>query len=304
MKNFNIDWHECQRPGFPPFLYANALGHYLKVFQLRPREGDTATRYGATHDEAGEEWPIGSTDGYASIDEAKGAVGTWLAKEVRELQGESIGEPHSGPAFALTGGLSYGLKFLEALQPHLTDWDAVEVAPCATADGHDGLYFRSYATGRGIRVQSCSRTNYVAMWTGEVYELDDFEAYESRTSPTYFHESEIAAYARSSGTSYLSSERSTAAKMYHGASEATPPKRSDMRPLELLTGLHAPTQSGAGPAPDGEVLDLLCLLNNIVEGEVGRQTLYTLSKGQGTETEDGKNWLAAAAAVKRLKAGL
>lgn len=302
MTDFNIEWHEAQRPGFAPFLYANALGHYLKVFQIPPRGSETVTRYGATHDEAGEEWAIGSREGYASEDEAKTAVATWLAKQVRELRGDGAGEIHPGPAFALTAGLSYGLKFLEAVRPHLTDWDAVEVVPCNTADGHNGLYLRSYATGQGIHIQSCSRTNYVAMSTGEISELDDFDANKDRISTTYFHESEIAAYAKSSGTSYLSSERSTAARTCHSAGGENYPKRSDMRLLEVLTA--PPASTGASSAPGDAVLDLLVLLSNLVEGEVGRHTLNTLARGQGTETEDGKNWLAAAATVKRLKAEL
>jgi len=39
------------------------------------------------------------------------------------------------------------------------------------------------------------------------------------------------------------------------------------------------------------------LLRKIVEGDVGRQTLHKLSTGQGTETDDGRVWLAAKAAI-------
>jgi hypothetical protein len=44
------------------------------------------------------------------------------------------------------------------------------------------------------------------------------------------------------------------------------------------------------------------LLRQIIEGEVGRQTLHKLSIGQGTETDDGRVWLAAKAVVDDLAA--
>jgi hypothetical protein len=43
-------------------------------------------------------------------------------------------------------------------------------------------------------------------------------------------------------------------------------------------------------------------LRKLVDGEVGRHTLWTLSKGQGTDTEDGRNWLEAKSAVDATKA--
>lgn len=55
------------------------------------------------------------------------------------------------------------------------------------------------------------------------------------------------------------------------------------------------------PLTSSEVSDLLCKL---VDSDVGRDTLWKLSRGQGTETEDGKAWLAAAAASARLKGSL
>lgn len=58
-----------------------------------------------------------------------------------------------------------------------------------------------------------------------------------------------------------------------------------------------PTQSvreSAGHLQD-ERATLLDLLRNLVHGDVGRSTLQKLSEGQGTETDDGKTWLAAKA---------
>lgn len=45
-----------------------------------------------------------------------------------------------------------------------------------------------------------------------------------------------------------------------------------------------------------ELRGLLCQL---VDGDVGRNTLWKLSEGQGTETPDGKTWLAAKAVADR-----
>jgi hypothetical protein len=46
---------------------------------------------------------------------------------------------------------------------------------------------------------------------------------------------------------------------------------------------------------------LLDLLSKLVGSDVGRNTLWKLSTGQGTETEDGKAWLAAQATVIRAR---
>ena len=43
--------------------------------------------------------------------------------------------------------------------------------------------------------------------------------------------------------------------------------------------------------------ELLDLLRKIIGGDVGRNTLWKLSCGQGTETLDGKTWLAAKAVI-------
>lgn len=43
--------------------------------------------------------------------------------------------------------------------------------------------------------------------------------------------------------------------------------------------------------------ELLDLLRTIVDGDVGRNTLWKLSCGQGTGTLEGKTWLAAKAAI-------
>jgi hypothetical protein len=58
------------------------------------------------------------------------------------------------------------------------------------------------------------------------------------------------------------------------------------------------------PVPPAETLDLLDLLTRLVDSDVGRDTLWKLSKGQGTATEDGKAWLAAEATVTRLQGSL
>lgn len=50
--------------------------------------------------------------------------------------------------------------------------------------------------------------------------------------------------------------------------------------------------------------ELLSLLQKLVEGDVGKNTLWKLSQGQGTETEDGKTWLAAKSVVGRSKSSL
>lgn len=42
---------------------------------------------------------------------------------------------------------------------------------------------------------------------------------------------------------------------------------------------------------------LLDLLRKLIDGDVGQQALWKLSEGQGTETADGKTWLAAKAVV-------
>jgi hypothetical protein len=41
------------------------------------------------------------------------------------------------------------------------------------------------------------------------------------------------------------------------------------------------------------------LLRNLVHGDVGQNTLWKLSQGQGTETADGKTWLVAKALIER-----
>src|ERR1700687_4501215 len=45
--------------------------------------------------------------------------------------------------------------------------------------------------------------------------------------------------------------------------------------------------------------ELLDLMRKLVDGDVGQNTLWKLSQGQGTETADGKTWLAAEAVVNR-----
>ncbi|MBY0242462.1 MAG: hypothetical protein K2X55_24425 [Burkholderiaceae bacterium] len=55
---------------------------------------------------------------------------------------------------------------------------------------------------------------------------------------------------------------------------------------ERAFGKHAPAQ-----------VDSTELLRAMVAGDAGRQILQRLADGQGTETEDGKAWLAAQAAV-------
>jgi hypothetical protein len=302
MKNFDIEWHEYHPTGGQRQLYADVLGYHFEIVPV-VWPGQSGPAYLAQYKEAeasnGETWPIGLND-RATEDEAKAAVDTWLAMQVQEVRATGIPQVVLGPVFELSGGLVYGQKFLEALRPHLTHWDAVKVLPAADEDGHTGLYLSSSATGQGIRVMSCSRAEHVAMSTGTIFELDDVTANEDSICTTYFHESEIASYAWSSGTAYLSSDRTTSARMYHD--KASQPARSDMRPREILQAEPAP--GSASPAPAGEVLDLLGLLSRLVEGEVGRHTLWVLSKGQGTETEDGKAWLEAAGAVSRLKAGV
>jgi hypothetical protein len=47
--------------------------------------------------------------------------------------------------------------------------------------------------------------------------------------------------------------------------------------------------------------ELLDLLTKIVDGDVGCNTLWKLSTGQGTETVDGKTWLAARDVVTSAK---
>lgn len=49
--------------------------------------------------------------------------------------------------------------------------------------------------------------------------------------------------------------------------------------------------------------DGMALLRKLVTGAVGRATLQKLADGQGTETEDGKAWLAAQAAIAAQKGG-
>jgi hypothetical protein len=90
--------------------------------------------------------------------------------------------------------------------------------------------------------------------------------------------------------------------------------KSDMPPACAVTveTPPAPQASRAAPAP-GETLTqrvrehsdriqkehdvLLDLLRNLVQGDVGRSTLRKLADGQGTETIDGKTWLAAKAVI-------
>jgi hypothetical protein len=48
--------------------------------------------------------------------------------------------------------------------------------------------------------------------------------------------------------------------------------------------------------------ELLDLLSKIIDGDVGRNTLWKLSTGQGTETAEGKTWLAAQDVVTAVKA--
>lgn len=61
--------------------------------------------------------------------------------------------------------------------------------------------------------------------------------------------------------------------------------------------------SPAAQAPEGApaVVDIL---RSIVEGEVGRWNLSKLDDGQGTDTDDGRNWLAAREFVRGLPGSL
>lgn len=46
-----------------------------------------------------------------------------------------------------------------------------------------------------------------------------------------------------------------------------------------------------------EIERLHAALNGLLTGDVGRQTLHKLATGQGTDTDDGRAWLRAAAMV-------
>lgn len=284
MNHFDIEWNQFQETVRPAFWHANVLGYYVKVFPIVGRTPERSTRYCATHDEAGEAWPIGSGDGYWSVDEAKAAVDTWLASRVRELRAGAGQQLRSETQVELTVGLGYALKFLDSLRTRLSASDCVEVVPVASAEGESGLYFRNESTGYGVRILSSTRKEYVTMSTGVLSDLDEALDENDRISTTYFHETEMASYARVAAKMYLSDGREIAGRMYHPG--PTPARLSERQ--------NTP----------GVALDLFDLLSRLVGGDVGRQTLNTLSTGQGTETEDGKNWLTAAATVERLKAGL
>jgi hypothetical protein len=75
---------------------------------------------------------------------------------------------------------------------------------------------------------------------------------------------------------------------------------------ETLESIAAPGTLTLGASEDMRRLraqrdELLDLLSKIVDGDVGRNTLWKLSTGQGTETLDGKTWLAAQDIVNAAK---
>lgn len=215
MNQFNIDWHEFYPTGGKPELQANVLGYHIEIFQGLPLTSDLPAVYCARYREAnssGETWPIVLVE-RDTEEQAKAQVNAWLAKQVRAVGSVDISNACKDAGFDLAVGLRYALQFMEALRPHLAKNDSVEVVPAKTADEHSGLYLRNLATGCGVRVLSCSRAEYVAMATGTLAELDDAD--EDFASTTYFHETEIGAYANVAANLYLSSGKRVAARIYH-----------------------------------------------------------------------------------------
>lgn len=47
-----------------------------------------------------------------------------------------------------------------------------------------------------------------------------------------------------------------------------------------------------------EVYRLRGVLSDLITGDVGRQTMLKLGDGQGTDTDDGRAWMRAAALVR------
>ncbi|MEQ0863750.1 hypothetical protein [Pseudomonas aeruginosa] len=69
-----------------------------------------------------------------------------------------------------------------------------------------------------------------------------------------------------------------------------------------VAGLAAGFQAAVSPVAQapGEYPAVVQLLRSLVEGEVGRLTCSKLDDGQGTDTTDGRNWLAASEFVRGL----
>ncbi|HGN3112383.1 TPA: hypothetical protein ACKRQV_000079 [Pseudomonas aeruginosa] len=67
---------------------------------------------------------------------------------------------------------------------------------------------------------------------------------------------------------------------------------------DAAVGFHAAVSPAAQTAEASPTV--VALLRNIVEGEVGRWNLSKLDDGQGTDTDDGRNWLAAREFVRGL----
>lgn len=77
--------------------------------------------------------------------------------------------------------------------------------------------------------------------------------------------------------------------------------RTALERLEQACEVRAALTSSEAYAHTAEASPaVVALLRNIVEGEVGRWNLSKLDDGQGTDTEDGRNWLAARGFVRGL----
>jgi hypothetical protein len=77
--HFNIQWNEHSEPGRLPHWYAEVFGYFVKVY----RKYDRPSRFQASYEVAREVTILGGDDGYATADEAKGALDTWLTNEAR-----------------------------------------------------------------------------------------------------------------------------------------------------------------------------------------------------------------------------
>jgi len=89
MNHFNIEWHPFQEAGGPETWYADVLGYHVTIFPRPSHESGCPPRFTATYEQFGERWHIGLTEGYATVDEVKHAVDSWLAETVEALRADS-----------------------------------------------------------------------------------------------------------------------------------------------------------------------------------------------------------------------
>lgn len=89
MNHFNIEWHQYQETGRPVIWYADVLGYRVTIFPRYSSEAGAPPRFTATYNKFDEPWPIGLAEGYATVDEVKHAVDSWLAETAEALRADS-----------------------------------------------------------------------------------------------------------------------------------------------------------------------------------------------------------------------